>query len=209
MVHSTFLAQLVEHAKKLVVGSGLDPQTDVGPLISPESKERVESILQQAVQEGATLHLDGRGVTVDNYPDGNFVGPTILSLDKKKDLNNAAYKNEIFGPVLTVVTVDTLDEAIALINQNQYGNGGALFTASGAAAKRFTQQVNVGQVGINVPIPVPLPMFSFTGNKASIRGDLNFYGKSGVQFYTQLKTVTSNWPEQSEQLGGVTMPVVK
>merc|ERR1719191_2447222 len=103
------------------------------------------------------------------------------------------YQNEIFGPVLQVLTCETLDEAISLINANPYGNGTAIFTRSGAAARKFTEDIDCGQVGVNVPIPVPLPMFSFTGNKKSIRGDLNFYGKAGVNFFTQWKTVTQSW----------------
>jgi len=106
------------------------------------------------------------------------------------------YKEEIFGPVLVCLNVETIDDAIKLINKNQYGNGTAIFTNSGATARKFTHEIDVGQVGINVPIPVPLPMFSFTGSRGSIRGDLNFYGKTGVQFFTHLKTVTSLWRAQ-------------
>ena len=137
--------------------------------------------------------------------DGNFVGPTLLSNIKT---DNAAYTNEIFGPVLVCLEADTLEEAMGIINSNPYGNGCAIFTSSGAAARKFQQDIDVGQVGINVPIPVPLPMFSFTGSRGSIRGDVHFYGKQGVQFYTQIKTVTSNWSYQATDLGGVAMPIV-
>merc|ERR1712070_664706 len=118
------------------------------------------------------------------------------------------YKNEIFGPVLQVLYADTLDEAIALINSNRYGNGTAIFTQSGAAARKFTHEVDVGQVGINLPIPVPLPMFSFTGSRGSILGDQNFYGKAGLHFYTQLKTVSTNWQEGKSELQ-MAMPTMK
>lgn len=199
-----WVADIVEHAKQLQVGNGMDATTDVGPLITPESKARTEQIIETAVAQGAQLDLDGRDVVVEGFPNGNFVGPTVLS---KVQTDNICYTEEIFGPVLVCLEADSLDDAIEVINENRYGNGCALFTGSGAAARHFTSTVNVGQVGINVPIPVPLPMFSFTGSRASILGDLNFYGKSGVQFYTKLKTVTSNWPtDDATSLGGVIMP---
>jgi malonate-semialdehyde dehydrogenase (acetylating)/methylmalonate-semialdehyde dehydrogenase len=145
------------------------------------------------VKEGAKLVLDGRNVSLPGkYSKGNFIGPTILSNVKPA---MKCYKEEIFGPVLVVLEVDTLDEAIELINKNPYGNGTAIFTTNGATARKFTQEIDVGQVGVNVPIPVPLPMFSFTGSRGSFRGDMNFYGKAGIQFYTQLKTVTQMWRE--------------
>lgn len=203
-----WIDDIVKGANELTVGSGFDAGVDVGPLITPASQERVNSIIGQAIAEGAQVPLDGRKKgKVNGYPNGNFVHPTVLS---NVSTDNIAYREEVFGPVLTCVEpVDTLDEAIQLINRNPYGNGVALFTSSGAAARKFTHEIQAGQVGINVPIPVPLPMFSFTGNKASIRGDINFYGRSGIQFYTQLKTVTSNWPiDQSTELGGVVMPTM-
>ena len=203
-----WINDIVEEAKDLTVGCGFDAGVDVGPLITPQSQQRVHNIIDQAVKEGATAPLDGRKKgKVNGYPNGNFVYPTVLA---NVSSDNCAYREEIFGPVLTCVEpVDTLDEAINLINKNPYGNGVALFTSSGAAARKFTHEIAAGQVGINVPIPVPLPMFSFTGNKASIRGDINFYGRSGIQFYTQLKTVTTNWPvDESTELGGVVMPTM-
>jgi malonate-semialdehyde dehydrogenase (acetylating)/methylmalonate-semialdehyde dehydrogenase len=200
-----WIPDLVRDAKKLTVGCGFDDGVDVGPLITPESKERVETIISKAVEQGATLSLDGRNTVVKGFEEGNFVGPTILS---NVDTDNIAYQTEIFGPVLVILEAESLEEAITIINANPYGNGCAIFTQSGAAARKFTQDIDVGQVGVNVPIPVPLPMFSFTGSRGSIRGDVHFYGKQGVQFYTQIKTVTSNWPYQSSDLGGVTMPTV-
>lgn len=196
-----WLDDIAQKASKLKVGPGMDPSSDIGPLITAESKDRVLRIVDQAIKQGATLQLDGRDTSLDK---GNFLGPTILS---NITPSNVAYTEEIFGPVLVCLRVDSLDDAIKLINANPYGNGCALFTASGSAARYFTSQIDVGQVGINVPIPVPLPMFSFTGSRGSILGDLNFYGKSGALFYTKLKTVTSNWPtDQLSSLGGVTMP---
>jgi malonate-semialdehyde dehydrogenase (acetylating)/methylmalonate-semialdehyde dehydrogenase len=204
-----WIEDIVEGARQLNVGCGFDDGVDVGPLITPQSQQRVKSIIEQSVKEGATASLDGLSSgEVAGYSKGNFVHPTVLS---NVSADNIAYKEEVFGPVLVCTkSVDTLDEAIQLVNSNMYGNGVALFTSSGAAARKFTNEIEAGQVGINVPIPVPLPMFSFTGNKASIRGDINFYGKSGIQFYTQLKTVTSNWPiDTSTELGGVIMPTMK
>lgn len=202
------LPDIVKEANRLVVGCGFDEQVDVGPLITSSAKERCERIITQAMEQGsATLELDGRNVKVEGYPNGNFIGPTILSIT---DTENIAYQEEIFGPVLVCMKVDTLEQAIQITNSNKYGNGCAIFTQNGAAARTYTQEINVGQVGVNVPIPVPLPFFSFTGNRASIRGDINFYGSQGVQFYTQLKTITSNWqtPTDSTDLGGTTMPML-
>jgi len=194
-----WIHDIVTKASKLRVGSGFDPKSDIGPVITKVSKDRIEGIIEQAVKEGATLELDGRGLQ------DNFLGPTVLS---NVSCENISYTEEIFGPVLICLQVETLEEAIQIINTNPYGNGCALFTSNGGAARYFTQNVNVGQVGINVPIPVPLPMFSFTGSRSSMLGDLNFYGKSGIQFYTKLKTVTTNWPTEysDTSLGGVTMP---
>lgn len=185
-----WLPEIVEKARVLRVGNGIDDTTDVGPVITPESKNRVESLIQAGVDDGAELLLDGRGVKPAGCENGNFVGPTVLH---GVNHTNRAYTEEIFGPVLVTLSVDSLDEAIAFTNANPYGNGCAIFTSSGAVARKYQHEIDVGQVGINVPIPVPLPMFSFTGSRGSIRGDLHFYGKQGVQFCTQVKTITSNW----------------
>jgi malonate-semialdehyde dehydrogenase (acetylating) / methylmalonate-semialdehyde dehydrogenase len=202
------LPELVAMAKQLKVNAGHEPGADLGPLISPEAKARVESIIASAPREGAEVLLDGRGVQVPGYPNGNFVGPTIITGVTPA---MTCYREEIFGPVLVCLFADSLDAAISLINANPYGNGTALFTQSGAAARRFQTEIDVGQVGINVPIPVPLPMFSFTGSRASIRGDVNFYGKTGVQFYTQLKTITSLWRAQDADAiqAAVNMPTMR
>lgn len=175
--------EIVEKAKKLKVGSGLDPSTDVGPLISRESKERVERLIEYGVQDGAKLLLDGRGVKVPGFEKGNFVGPTVLY---GVDAKNRAYQEEIFGPVLVCLAVDTLEEAIEFTNNSKYGNGCAIFTQSGASARKYQHEIDVGQVGINVPIPVPLPYFSFTGSRGSIRGDIHFYGKQVSNYFTNI-----------------------
>eukprot|EP00243_Klebsormidium_subtile_P012653 TRINITY_DN783_c0_g1_i1.p1 TRINITY_DN783_c0_g1~~TRINITY_DN783_c0_g1_i1.p1 ORF type:complete len:289 (+),score=63.24 TRINITY_DN783_c0_g1_i1:1-867(+) len=183
---------LAERAKKLKVNAGKEPGADVGPLISPEAKERAERLITEGVRQGARLVLDGRGVKVPGYEEGNFLGPTILA-DVTPDME--CYREEIFGPVLLCLKAESLDDAIQTVNNNPYGNGTAIFTRSGAAARKFQHEIDVGQVGINVPIPVPLPFFSFTGWRGSFQGDLNFYGKAGVQFYTQVKTITSSWKD--------------
>jgi len=200
-----WIPELAERAKKLKVNVGFADGTDVGPLISPEAKLRVEGLIQSGVDEGCTLALDGRGVKVPGYEKGNFVGPTIMT-DMTTDMT--AYKEELFGPVLNCLCVDTMEEAIELINANPYGNGTCLFTASGAAARHYQHHIDAGQVGINVPIPVPLPMFSFTGSRASIRGDLNFYGKAGVHFFTQWKTITAKWSIGESEHYGTVMPTM-
>ena len=187
-----WLPELAERAKKLSVNGGFEEGADLGPVISPAAKDRIESIIGSAEKEGANILLDGRGFKPDKYPNGNWIGPTLIS-DVKPE--HTCYREEIFGPVLVCLNVPTLDDAISLINKNEYGNGVALFTNSGAAAGKFQKEVEAGQVGVNVPIPVPLPMFSFTGNKRSVAGGggHTFYGKSGINFYTQTKTVTSLW----------------
>jgi len=185
----SWLPELIERAQKLKVNGGFEPGTDLGPVISPAAKERVTGLIASADEEGGKILLDGRDIEVPDYPDGNFVGPTII----QADTSMRCYQEEIFGPVLVVLPVDTLDDAVEIINNNRYGNGAACFTQSGATARKFETEINVGQIGINVPIPVPLPMFSWSGNKSSFLGDIHFYGKSGINFYTQNKTVTSLW----------------
>jgi len=204
----TWLPDLVDRARKLKVNAGHEPDADLGPVISPQSKARICSLVESGVQDGAKLLLDGRNVVVPGYEKGNFVGPTILT-DVQPTMK--CYTEEIFGPVLVTLSVDTLDDAINLINSNPYGNGTAIFTTNGATARKFTQEIDVGQVGVNVPIPVPLPMFSFTGSRGSFLGDANFYGKAGINFYTQLKTVTQMWREQdaTDTKAHVAMPVMR
>ncbi|KAL4448257.1 hypothetical protein ABPG75_005476 [Micractinium tetrahymenae] len=181
---------LVDKARSLKVNAGHEPGADLGPVISPESKQRIERLIASGIQEGARCDLDGRGIQVPGYPHGNFVGPTILS---GVSPSMECYREEIFGPVLVCLEAGSLDEALSIVNANEHGNGTAIFTASGAAARRFQSEVDVGMVGINIPIPVPLPFFSFTGWRGSFAGDLQMYGRMGVQFYTRTKTVTASW----------------
>jgi malonate-semialdehyde dehydrogenase (acetylating)/methylmalonate-semialdehyde dehydrogenase len=186
----SWIPDLVAKANTLKVGAGNVAGTDVGPLISCAARERVEAFIASGVEQGATLELDGRKPLVPGFEDGNFVGPTIFSGVRP---GMRIYDEEIFGPVLVILGADSLDEAIELVNANPNGNGTAVFTQSGAAARRFQEDIDVGQVGINVPIPVPVPLFSFTGSRASKLGDLGPYGKQVVMFYTQTKTVTQRW----------------
>eukprot|EP01060_Flectonema_neradi_P034937 TRINITY_DN6274_c0_g1_i1.p1 TRINITY_DN6274_c0_g1~~TRINITY_DN6274_c0_g1_i1.p1 ORF type:complete len:516 (+),score=122.61 TRINITY_DN6274_c0_g1_i1:81-1628(+) len=202
-----FIDAVVEKASKLVVGKGTDAGVDVGPMITPAAMQRAREIIDSAASQGATVALDGRNFEPPaGCEKGNWLAPTVIT---NVTTDMTCYTEEIFGPVLCCMSVDTLDDAIKIINENQYGNGTAIFTSSGSAARKFQHEVDVGQVGINVPIPVPLPMFSFTGSRGSIRGDINFYGKQAIQFYTYWKTITSNW-NPSFATGGATvnMPVL-
>lgn len=203
-----WIPDLVERAKKLKVNAGHIPGTDVGPVISAQSQKRISELIESGVKEGAKLILDGRGHKVPGYDQGYFVGPTILT-DVTPDMT--CYKEEIFGPVLIILNADTLDDAIQLVNSNPYGNGTAIFTTNGATSRKFVNEIDAGQVGVNVPIPVPLPMFSFTGTRGSFRGDHHFYGKQGVKFYTQTKTVTQLWRETdvTHTQAAVSMPTMK
>ena len=185
-----WIPELVERAKKLKVAAGTTAGADLGPVISCSAKARIESLIEAGIAEGAKLELDGRNPVVDGHANGNFIAPTIFSGVKP---GMRIYDEEIFGPVLIILTVDSFDEAIELINAKPNGNGTAIFTQSGAAARKFQEEIDVGQVGINVPIPVPVPLFSFTGSRASKLGDLGPYGKQAVAFYTQTKTVTARW----------------
>jgi malonate-semialdehyde dehydrogenase (acetylating)/methylmalonate-semialdehyde dehydrogenase len=195
-----WLPDLVEKAKTLKVNAGNEPHTDIGPVVSRAAKQRVLGLIEAGLAEGATLALDGRNVKVRGYEDGNFIGPTVFC-DVTTDME--IYRTEIFGPVLLVLSVPTLDDAIELVNRNPFGNGVGLFTQSGAAARKFQSEIDVGQVGINIPIPVPVPYFSFTGSRGSKLGDLGPYGKQVVQFYTQTKTVTARWFDDATVNDGV------
>jgi len=195
-----WLPDLKALAQKLTVNAGSEPGTDVGPVISKKAKARILDLIESGIKEGAKLELDGRDIKVPGYEQGNFVGPTLFS-GVTTDMQ--IYTQEIFGPVLVVLEVDTLDQAIALVNANPFGNGTGLFTQSGAAARKFQTEIDVGQVGINIPIPVPVPFFSFTGSRGSKLGDLGPYGKQAVQFYTQTKTVTARWFDDDSVNDGV------
>lgn len=206
----SWLPGLVERANQLSTNAGFEEGVDVGQLISPESRERVERLIASAEKEGATILLDGRDYKPANYPNGNFVGPTIIT---GVEPHMECYREEIFGPVLLCMEAGSLEEATEVIKKNKYGNGAAIFTNSGSSAAWFQKNVEAGQICINVPIPVPLPMFSFTGNKASIAGGgvSTCYGKSGLNFDIQMKTVTSAWNAQdsTSSVSSTNMPTQK
>ena len=187
-----WIPDIVAKAKTLKVNVGTDKAADLGPVISKNAKNRILGLVEEGIKEGAKLELDGRGIKVNGFEQGNFIGPTVFSGVKT---SMSIYTQEIFGPVMVIVGVDSLDAAIELINSNPFGNGVGIFTQSGAAARKFQHEIDVGQVGINVPIPVPVPFFSFTGSRGSKLGDLGPYGKQVIQFYTQTKTITSRWFE--------------
>ena len=192
--------EIAERAKGLKVGNGATPGVDVGPLVNKNARARVDNLIASGVEQGATLVLDGRNPQLEGAEaNGNFVGPTLFK-DVTPEMD--IYKQEIFGPVMCVMGAETLEEAIQIINDNPNGNGTALFTQSGAAAHKFQEEIDVGQVGINVPIPVPVPLFSFTGSRASKLGDLGPYGKQVITFYTQTKTITKRWFDEANA-GGV------
>ncbi|MEP6883129.1 MAG: CoA-acylating methylmalonate-semialdehyde dehydrogenase [Gammaproteobacteria bacterium] len=195
-----WIPDIVAKAKTLKVNAGVEKNTDLGPVVSKNAKNRILGLLEEGIKEGAKLELDGRAIKVPGYEKGNFIGPTIFS-----GVTPAMkiYTTEIFGPVMVIVGVNTLDEAITLVNNNPFGNGTGIFTQSGAVARKFQNEIDVGQVGINVPIPVPVPVFSFTGSRGSKLGDLGPYGKQAVQFYTQTKTVTTRWFDDSSSATGV------
>ncbi len=195
-----WIPDLARMAQNLKVNAGHETGADLGPVISSNAKKRILGLIEEGVAEGAKLELDGRNGKVPGYEEGNFILPTLFSGVKPE---MKIYDEEIFGPVLCTMSVDTLDEAIELINRNPNGNGTGIFTRSGGVARKFQEEIDVGQVGINVPIPVPVPLFSFTGSRGSKLGDLGPYGKQVILFYTQTKTVTSRWFDDTAQAGAV------
>ncbi len=186
------VARITERLDKLKVGAGSDPASDFGPVITKEHRDRVASYVHNAPSEGATVVRDGTSLT--SQP-GFFVGPCLLDNVKP---GTKAYEDEIFGPVLSVVRAASFDEAVAIINANKYGNGVAIFTRDGNAARLFARQVTVGMIGINVPIPVPVSSYSFGGWKNSLFGHAHIYGPEGFLFYTRAKVITTRWPQPSD-----------
>ncbi|MFI0820592.1 CoA-acylating methylmalonate-semialdehyde dehydrogenase [Streptomyces sp. NPDC021098] len=190
--------KIADRAAKLRIGPGNDPSSEMGPLITKEHRDKVAGYVRGAAAQGAEVVVDGTGYTVDGHEDGFFIGVSLLD---KVPTTADAYRDEIFGPVLCVVRAETYDEAIELINSSKWGNGTAIFTRDGGAARRFQLEVEAGMVGVNVPIPVPVGYHSFGGWKDSLFGDQHIYGNDGVHFYTRGKVVTTRWPEPSEEVG--------
>jgi malonate-semialdehyde dehydrogenase (acetylating)/methylmalonate-semialdehyde dehydrogenase len=187
-----FVERMLDAVRKLKVGVSTDAEAHYGPVVSAAHKAKVENYIQMGVDEGAELRLDGRGLRLQGHEEGFFIGPSLFDHVRP---SMKTYQDEIFGPVLQVVRAETLEEAAALPSRHAYGNGVAIFTRNGLAARAFAQKVNVGMVGINVPIPVPVAYHSFGGWKRSAFGDMNQYGEDGVRFYTKIKTVTQRWPD--------------
>jgi malonate-semialdehyde dehydrogenase (acetylating)/methylmalonate-semialdehyde dehydrogenase len=198
------VAALRDRALKLRVGPSDADGMDMGPLVTGAHRDRVKGFVDSGVAEGAELVVDGRGLRISGHEGGFFLGPTLFD---RVTPDMSIYQQEIFGPVLIVLRAASLDEAIALVNRNPYGNGTAIFTDSGAAARKFENEIHAGMVGINVPIPVPVAMFPFGGWKQSLFGDLHIYGTEGVKFYTRTKAVTTRWPRESAA-GGFHMPTL-
>ncbi len=199
------VATLRKKAEAIKVGPGDAEGVDMGPLVSRAHRDKVKGYIDQGATEGATLVLDGRGKGVAGYEQGFYLGTTLFD---RVTPQMKIYQDEIFGPVLIVLRVDTLEEAIALVNANPYANGTAIFTESGGAARRFENEIQVGMVGINVPIPVPVAFYSFGGWKGSLFGDLHVHGVEGVKFYTRTKAVTTRWPHQDTPAPGLNMPTL-
>ena len=191
---SDWIPQVREAMAAMRPGGWDDGQASYGPQITPQARQRILGFIAAGKREGAECLLDGSDCGVADYPNGNWVGPTLFS---NVSPEMTIYREEIFGPVLLCAQVSSLGEAISMINANPYGNGVSVFTSSGAAARRFQHEIDVGQVGINIPIPVPLPFFSFTGWRQSFFGDQHAYGKQAVRFYTETKTVMSRWFEDA------------
>ncbi|WP_394168504.1 CoA-acylating methylmalonate-semialdehyde dehydrogenase [Saccharospirillum alexandrii] len=187
-------------------GYGVDTENDMGPLITAEHLARVRQFVDEGAEQGAHLVVDGRDLTVPGHPDGYFIGGCLFD-HVSSDMS--IYQEEIFGPVLCVVRVADYDQAVALVNAHEYGNGTAVFTRSGDVARQYAEDIQVGMVGVNVPIPVPMAFHSFGGWKRSLFGPLHMHGPDGVRFFTRMKTVTTRWPDQQKQAADFVMPTMK
>ncbi|MEU3554955.1 CoA-acylating methylmalonate-semialdehyde dehydrogenase [Streptomyces fragilis] len=189
-----------ERAEKVVIGPGHDPVSEMGPLITRAHRDRVASYVRGAAAQGAEVVLDGTGFTVEGYEGGHWIGISLLD---RVPVTADAYRDEIFGPVLCVLRAETYEEGLALVNASPFGNGAAIFTRDGGAARRFQMEVEAGMVGVNVPIPVPVGYHSFGGWKDSLFGDHHIYGNDGTRFYTRGKVVTTRWPDPADTPPGV------
>ncbi|MGW9380297.1 CoA-acylating methylmalonate-semialdehyde dehydrogenase [Streptomyces albidoflavus] len=199
-VGDELVAKIKERAEKITIGPGHDPASEMGPLITAAHRDKVAGYVAGAAAQGADVVLDGTGFTVEGYEKGHWIG---LSLLDKVSTDSDAYRDEIFGPVLCVLRAETYEEGLALINASPYGNGTAVFTRDGGAARRFQLEVEAGMVGVNVPIPVPVGYHSFGGWKDSLFGDHHIYGNDGTHFYTRGKVVTTRWPDPADAPTGV------
>jgi len=192
-VAEPLIERLRQKALEVTVGPGLEQSSDMGPVITAQARDRIVGYIAQGVEAGAEPVVDGR--RLEKQGDGFWIGPTLFD---KVTPDMSIYRDEIFGPVLAVVRVETLDDAITLVNANPYANGTAIFTGSGQAARIFKRHVQVGMIGINIPIPVPMAFYSFGGWKDSLFGDHHIHGPEGIRFYTRGKAITSRWPEEAQ-----------
>ncbi|MGD2077637.1 MAG: aldehyde dehydrogenase family protein, partial [Chloroflexota bacterium] len=189
----TFTEAIAAAADARVVGYGLDEKVEMGPVITPQSKARISGLVEQGLQEGASLVLDGRSALIDGYERGNFLRPTIL---QDVPPQGVLAQTEVFGPVLGMMHVDDVDQAIELINSGRYGNMACLFTSNGSAARKFRYGVEAGNIGINIGVAAPMAFFPFSGWKDSFFGTLHGQGRHAVEFYTQTKVVVERWPKE-------------
>jgi malonate-semialdehyde dehydrogenase (acetylating)/methylmalonate-semialdehyde dehydrogenase len=201
-----FREKMLAEIDTLKVGLSNDAQAQYGPVVTAAHRQKISDYIQLGKDEGAELVVDGRGFNLQGYEQGFFIGPSLFDQVKP---NMRTYQDEIFGPVLQIARVDSFEEAVALPSRHQYGNGVAIFTRNGRAAREFASQVNVGMVGINVPIPVPVAYHSFGGWKRSAFGDTNQHGMEGVRFYTKVKTITARWPEGLSEDSAFVIPTMK
>jgi len=192
------MGPLTTKASAVRVGPGREQGSEMGPVVTREARDRIVGYIDSGERQGAKIRVDGRGLRVPGHENGFFVGPTVID-DVTTQMD--VYRDEIFGPVLSVLRADTVDDAIRIVNANPYGNGTAIFTSSGEAARRFQRGVQVGMIGINVPIPVPMAYYSFGGWKESLFGDKHIHGPEGVSFYTRAKVVTARWPQRDQATG--------
>ena len=204
-IQKPFMDLLKEKASLIKVGESLDPQSEMGPLITKEHKQKVLSYIDKGIKEGADLEMDGRNISLQGFENGNFVGPTIFN-NVKTDMT--IYQEEIFGPVLSVLNMDNFDQAMEAINKHEFGNGTSIYTSNGTLARNFMKNVQIGMVGINIPIPVPMAFYSFGGWKGSIFGGHGMHGEEGINFFTKRKTITSRWPEEVAS-ASLNMPTMK
>ncbi|WEH41757.1 CoA-acylating methylmalonate-semialdehyde dehydrogenase [Streptomyces sp. AM 2-1-1] len=194
------VARIKDRAERITIGPGTDPASEMGPLITAAHRDKVAAYVTGAAAQGAEVVLDGTGLTVEGHEDGHWIGISLLD---RVATDSDAYRDEIFGPVLCVLRVDTYEEGVALMNASPYGNGTAIFTRDGGAARRFQLEIQAGMVGVNVPIPVPVGYHSFGGWKDSLFGDHHIYGTDGVRFYTRGKVITTRWPDPADAPSGV------
>jgi malonate-semialdehyde dehydrogenase (acetylating)/methylmalonate-semialdehyde dehydrogenase len=205
-VGDKLMDRLVPRVRALKIGPGTDPEAEMGPLVTGQHLQKVSSYVDLGVKEGAKLVVDGRGLKLQGYESGFFLGGCLFD-DVKPEMR--IYKEEIFGPVLSVVRAPDFEEAVKLVNEHEYGNGVAIFTRDGDAAREFTNRIQIGMVGVNVPIPVPMAFHSFGGWKRSLFGDMAVHGMEGVRFYTRLKTVTARWPAGIRTGAEYVMPTMR